>query len=186
MSNEYKVQELADFIQLSRQAIYDKIETGEFKTIERRVKGKKIKFVVLTDKEYNSLIDQYGVRQSSQVENTVNNSQPDKSLMNTADTLDKILRFTENYIQDLKNLNQENKELYSQVKLIEDKQRTAQQDSEFYKNSYFEMKHQNEMLTNENKSLREKLNQLEDNFNKLNKELEVKKEKTKRWWQVKI
>jgi septal ring factor EnvC (AmiA/AmiB activator) len=163
MTNEYKVQELSDKIQLSRQAIYDKIEVGEFKTIERRLKGKKIKFVILTDKEYSGLVEQYGLRQSSQVENTLNGvnqvySQPDEheskedeSPANYDNTVNKILEFTEKYIQDFKNLSQENRELYSQVKLIEDKQKTAKEDSEYYKNQYFEI----QQLLNESKKAQE-------------------------------
>jgi len=174
MTKEYKVQELSNLIQLSRQAIYDKIESNEFKIIERRIKGKKIKFVVLSDKEHEGLIEQYGLRQSSQHENTLNGvnqvySQEKKhdgkeleNVINSNDTVERILSFTEKYIQELKNLNQENRELYSQVKLIEDKQRTAKDDSEFYKSKYFELQQKNEQLQKENQQL--------------------KKQSEKKWW----
>lgn len=184
MDKRYTVNELKNIVNLSHQAIYNRINSSNadkrFRTSVERVDSRKTTFILLNDDEMEDLIKEVGVRLN--VESTFNKddsietsySRVHETPTVPVEVLDKLFDKFNDFTQHLNQVHKEYKDeivnTSLQVRLLEDSESRT-------KKEYQEIQSENQHLKELNQDLLNKLNQLELDLESAKKENEELKEK---------
>lgn len=171
MEKKFNVAEFAALVGTTAKTIYQKIENHEnlpvneqLTTVKEKVKGREITFVVTNSEQikfYKNLYNKNTVNDReyyenvtnnngySQVNNSINSSEPSKINKSSDDIFDKLMTLNETYLNRIETVTNELMEYKSRALLLEDK---AGREG-LYLKEINELKKDNETLKTRNKSL---------------------------------
>jgi len=172
----YKIVELAGILGLTETAIRKKVKRGDFETVQEIEQNRSVTKILLSEEQLKTLIKQtnhnkivYSTVKETFTEDSENVISADYQAANE-NNLDKIMQFTERYIDRLESVYKTLSHKDSQIKLIEDSESRT--------------KHEYNKLTAQVTELLEKVKKLELENNELKQKLS--RERNKPFWKKKV
>lgn len=160
----YKIVELASILGLTETAIRKKVKRGDFPTVQEVEQNRSVTKILLSDEQLKTLIEQtnhnktvYSTIKETFAEDSETVINPNYQVIND-NNIDKIMEFTERYIDRLESVYKTLSEKDSQIKLIEDSESRT-------KREFNELSARVKQLEKENQELKQQLN--------------------KKWWKIK-
>ena len=153
----YKIVELASILGLTETAIRKKVKRGDFPTVQEVEQNRSVTKILLSDEQLKTLIEQtnhnktvYSTIKETFAEDSETVINPNYQVIND-NNIDKIMEFTERYIDRLESVYKTLSEKDSQIKLIEDSESRT-------KREFNELSARVKQLEKENQELKQQLN----------------------------
>lgn len=177
MEKKYTVNELKNLVNLSHQAIYNRVEKGRLRSIVERVDSRNTTFILFTNDEWEQLINNVGLRRHIDSINNQDDSvettfiEKPKIQAEQVELVDKIFTHFTHFTQELNQLHKDHKDellnISKQLYLLEDSESRT-------KREYQEIYAENIQLKQLNQDLLNKINQLESENQQLKTKLDKK------------
>ena len=146
MEKRLKVSEFAEIVGCTPKTVYKMIERNELNTVTEKVNFRETTVIVTNDQQLEDFQKQFGKLpvnggECNEIVTDNYGNEPVKNInnhINNNDLIEKVIKITKDYTDQLKSYNDELINYKSQVLLLEDKQKAEQESIDRWKQEYYE------------------------------------------------